>query len=74
MNTKTLIVALIALLSVTGCVDRMSNTAIQARKDLRISLFEKCMKLLPAGPSETKYNDWDEVVSECGTQSYYMSR
>ena len=64
---------LIALLSVAGCTPE-SDAVVQARKDLRIELFEKCMNLLPAGPQETKYNDWDEVVSACGTQSYYMSR
>ena len=39
----------------------------------RQEIFFKCMKALPAGPQATKYNDWDEVVSECGSQAYYMS-
>lgn len=64
---------LIALLPVAGCTPD-SDDVIQARKALRIELFEKCMRLLPDGPQTTKYNDWAEVVAECSTQSYYMSR
>lgn len=40
---------------------------------LRREIFMQCMKSLPAGPVETKYNDWDEVVAECATVSYYQS-
>ena len=32
------------------------------------------MKNLPAGPVATKYNDWDEVISECRITSYYMAQ
>ncbi|HHX06332.1 MAG TPA: hypothetical protein GX732_09385 [Pseudomonas sp.] len=64
---------LIALLTVAGC-KQDSDDVIQERKALRIELFEKCMRLLPDGPQATKYNDWAEVVGECGTQAYYMSR
>lgn len=44
-----------------------------ANQCLRRELFNECMKMLPAGPLATKYNDWDEVVAECGSQAYYMS-
>jgi hypothetical protein len=44
-----------------------------ANQCLRRELFNECMKMLPAGPVATKYNDWDEVVAECGSQAYYMS-
>jgi len=64
---------LIALLTVSGCTP-VSDDVIQARKDLKIELFEKCMRLLPDGPQTTKYNDWAEVVEECGRQAYNMSR
>lgn len=39
----------------------------------RNEAFFKCMKSLPVGPVSVKYNDWDEVVSECGAQAYYLS-
>ena len=48
--------------------DRVSNLCLQRE------IFNECMKLLPAGPTATKYNDWDEVVAECGSQAYYMSQ
>ena len=35
----------------------------------RAASFENCLKLLPASPQFTHYNDWDEVVSECGKQA-----
>jgi hypothetical protein len=40
---------------------------------MRAKLFKECMAILPTGPSETKYNDWDEVVSGCGSQALYQS-
>lgn len=43
-------------------------------QDLREQLFFKCLEALPAGPQSTKYNDWDEVVNECGQQAYFLSR
>ena len=63
---------LIALLC-AGC-EGATKEEIAERKKLRIDLFERCMGLLPKGPEKTVYSDWDEVVSECGTQAYYMSR
>lgn len=51
------------------------NTENQTQADqcLRVDLFKQCMALLPKGPDKTVYNDWDEVVAECGSQSYYQS-
>ena len=40
---------------------------------LRREIFQQCMKALPVGPQATKYNDWDEVVAECGAQARRMS-
>ena len=47
--------------------ERVSNLCLQRE------IFNECMKMLPAGPVATKYNDWDEVVRECGKQAYYLS-
>ena len=47
--------------------ERVANLCLQRE------IFNECMKMLPAGPVATKYNDWDEVVSECGRQAYYLS-
>lgn len=40
---------------------------------IRAELFMRCLEGLPSGPSTTKYNDWDEVVSACQSASYYQS-
>jgi hypothetical protein len=45
----------------------------QTDQVLRAKLFKECMGLLPEGPKKTTYNDWDEVVSACGSQAYYQS-
>jgi hypothetical protein len=52
---------LCAALALVGCADPNQS----ARGELRRQYFVECMKLLPAGPTGTKYNDWAEVVSEC---------
>ena len=65
-----------AVVTLTACGDKevaiMKNRYIPDQC-LRAVIFEKCMRVLPAGPVATQYNDWDEVVSECGRQSYYQS-
>lgn len=42
-------------------------------QELRRQLFKECLSVVPKGPERTVYNDWDEVVSECGRQAYSMS-
>ena len=68
---KTLIVALIALLC-SGC--SLDIESWETDQELRREIFKECMQLLPAGPQETKYNDWDEVVIKCDRVAYYQSR
>jgi len=43
-------------------------------QELRQVIFINCMESLPAGPKETVYNDWDEVVEACGEQAYRQAR
>lgn len=66
--------ALALLASLSGC-DGPVNPSPRYEPDQakRIELFKMCMAALPAGPVSTKYNDWDEVVSACGSEAYYMS-
>lgn len=63
---KTLLSASLALL-LAACQKPDGNRTVQQELDqcMRWQLFERCMASLPAGPSSAKYNDWDEVVSEC---------
>lgn len=68
-----LIVLLAAMLM--ACEDRQPGDweSTIADQCLRAELFEKCMKMLPVGPQTTHYNAWDDVIKECGSQSYYQS-
>ena len=36
-------------------------------------LFFRCMEKLPAGPVAAHYNDWSEVVAECGKRARAMT-
>jgi hypothetical protein len=70
---KKLILLTILLLAACSKDDKPFIDERVANQCLRRELFNECMKILPAGPVATKYNDWDEVVAECGSQAYYMS-
>ena len=39
----------------------------------RNEVFQQCISNLPNGPQVTKYNDWDEVVSQCDGAAYYIA-
>jgi hypothetical protein len=42
-------------------------------QEKRRIIFKECLTALPAGPQQTKYNDWDDVVQACETTAYYQS-
>lgn len=65
---KYVLAALVLLLSACS----QSPDRLVSDQCLRVTLFQQCLAHLPAGPMSTKYNDWSEVVSECGSQSYYQ--
>jgi hypothetical protein len=58
------IVLLIAVLTLVGCTPENMGRE-QLDQCIRWQLFQQCMAALPAGPVQAKYNDWDEVVSQC---------
>lgn len=70
---KKLILLSVLLLAACSQDDKPFIDQRVVNQCLRRELFNECMKMLPAGPVATKYNDWDEVVAECGSQAYYMS-
>ncbi len=37
-------------------------------------LFLKCLESVPAGPTHTKYNDWDEIVESCRQTSISLGK
>jgi len=86
-NKIVLIALAFILLFLTGCnthtdangVTTMSVSEIDKGEKssidqcLRATLFQQCLKALPAGPLATKYNDWDEVVKECANVARFQS-
>lgn len=68
---RLLIINLILLLCICGCT---KSEKWETDQKLRRTIFLECMKALPNGPEETMYNDWAEVVDECGDQAYLMAR
>lgn len=70
-----IICSLVCMLALTACADPIDPTKSTYATDqcLRAELFAKCMAAIPAGPISPKYNDWDEVVGECGSAARYQS-
>ena len=69
--------ALIVILVVlAGCTeaDKPKQPTWVTDQCARREIFQQCLKLLPAGPAQTKYNDWDEVVEACSDVAYFQSR
>lgn len=63
------ICAVLALLS--GC-DPPKSTGYYDQ-DVRREVFFQCLQTVPAGPQATKYNDWSEVIDECGDQAMSLA-
>lgn len=69
----------VLLLALCGCSGRGDENLSEDPKRtserglLRHQYFVECMKLLPAGPQATKYNDWDEVVESCSQTAWYQA-
>jgi hypothetical protein len=67
---KRLIFVAIACAMLTACAPPKGPDPDQK---VRREIFIECLRTVPNGPQATKYNDWSEVVSECGSQAYYIS-
>jgi hypothetical protein len=67
----TILGALLFLLA--GC-DMFEAPVWEHDYKLRQEMFFRCLKEVPAGPQASHYNDWDEVVSACGSQADWMSK
>lgn len=68
MNRHSII--LIASLCLAGCQPPARGYYDQ---DVRREVFFQCLSSVPNGPLTTKYNDWSEVVAECGSQALNIS-
>lgn len=69
MKRMALIAASLSTALLGGCTAEFGVVD----EKLRQELFFKCMQVAPAGPQSTKYNDWAELVEECGRQARYMT-
>lgn len=65
MTSKTLL--LLAALMLAGC--EPPEQSWYTDQTVRREVFMQCLEKAPAGPQITKYNDWAEVIDECGTQA-----
>lgn len=72
MAREWAIIAAVIALALYGCdpVDSPWETD----QELRREIFFQCLQALPKGPESTRYNDWSEVVEECGDQAYHMAQ
>lgn len=68
---KTL-ACLFLLLLLAGCDGVKQPTYVLDQK-LRHEYFLQCLKAVPAGPVQTHYNDWDEVVDSCDSAAYHQA-
>jgi hypothetical protein len=69
----------LAAMLLVGCAKPPGQVAIDEKREaerglLRRQYFAECMRLLPAGPQSTHYNDWDEVVKACDRAAWYQAK
>lgn len=68
---RVMMLAAVALLA--GCQRDPIPQPSGPDQQLRREIFMECLSKAPAGPQITKYNDWAEVIEECGDAAYYQS-
>lgn len=56
--------------ALAGCTPAPAPSPWAVDQCLRADLFKQCLTAAPAGPQAARFNDWAEVVSECGDQAY----
>ena len=71
MNLKNVAMAL--LIGSTALLAACDVPIYKQNQELRRELFFKCLDKLPKGPEKTVYNDWDEVVAECGIHAQNLA-
>lgn len=69
---------LLCAVLLAGCEYKTAQEVKESRQTvdqcLRREVFNQCLVSVPKGPEVAgKYNDWDEVVSECATSAYRIS-
>jgi hypothetical protein len=67
--THAQFVFVVSLLVISGCGES-PKTRDQC---LRTELFQQCLAAVPAGPTQSHYNDWSEVVDACESAASWQS-
>lgn len=57
------------LLALSGC--KLDYPKVDQQR--RAERFDACLKNIPVGPQQTKYNDWAEVIDACSRAAYYQA-
>jgi hypothetical protein len=66
--------AILAGCLLSGCENPLPEpNRCQHDQDVRREIFMECLRAVPQGPVSAKYNDWSEVVDQCGDQAGYIS-
>ena len=65
-----MLLAAIGVTMLSGCAPMCHQ---KPDRVVQNKIFIECLKVIPPGPNVTKYNDWDEVISECNSSAYYQS-
>lgn len=73
------LLGLVAMVALAGCAEDKPPVQMGGYDQcVRRVLFKECLQALPAGPTQAKYNDWDEVVEACAdsarSQSYLSDK
>lgn len=72
MNKMVIIATAMTLSALCiSCSDEMKPDSPD--KCLQREIFNECLKTVPKGPNNVRYNDWSEVVEQCGVQARRMS-
>lgn len=66
------LILLLPLIFLVGCEEGKPTTSY-VDQDLRKEIFMECLSKVPKGPESVKYNDWKEVVEECGDQAEMLA-
>lgn len=70
---KKIMLASLVVFLLSGCTADNNQPKYAPNQELRIKLFQECLKLIPEGPKYAKYNDWSEVIEQCDKISRYQS-
>lgn len=70
------VIKIVMLVFFIGCSSHTLSEQqcyVDIDKELRIKLFQECLKLVPAPPQHTTFADWDEMIYACNNVSKWQA-